>query len=87
MIPVPPPPSFRLIVRGIFRLPDGHQITRTVVRDIDGDPAGDERLAIAYQELLEELRATGHAFREGRATLVELLGAMHDASVPVSRPS
>ena len=48
-------PSFRLIVRGIFQLPNGRRLTRTVTRRVTGDAKDEERVATAYQELLEEL--------------------------------
>jgi hypothetical protein len=57
MIPAPEPPSFHLIVRGIFRLPGDRHITRDVKREFGGRPTVEERLAIAYQEGLEELRS------------------------------
>lgn len=74
MIPQAAYPSFRLIVRDVFRFPDGRSRTRTVARPILGDPHDAERVAIAYQELLEEL-TTGHPFPEGIGVLIELLGA------------
>ena len=61
MIPKPEPLSFRLIVRGIFQFPDGRRLTRTVTRRVTGDPKDEERLAIVYQELLEELHS-GYPF-------------------------
>lgn len=77
VIPTPEPPSFRLIVRGIFQFPKGRRLTRTVTRTVTGDPKDDERVAIVYQELLGELRA-GYAFREGRGVLLEILGSLLD---------
>lgn len=74
MIPKPEPPSFRLIVRGIFEFPDGRRLTRTVTRRVTGDPENEERVAIVYQELLEELHA-GYSFREGQGILIEIIGA------------
>lgn len=73
-MPKPEPPSFRLIVRGIFQFPNGRRLTRTVTLRVTGDQEDEERVAIAYQELLEELHS-GYAFREGRGVLIELLGA------------
>lgn len=74
MIPQPEYPSLKLIVRGIFSFSNGKSLTRTVTREILGDPGDEERIAIAYQELLEELHA-GYPFREGKGVLIELLGA------------
>ena len=76
MIPQPEYPSFKLIVRGIFRFPNGRALTRTVTREILGDPTDEERTAIAYQELLEELNTVGYSFREGKGIFVGLLGVM-----------
>lgn len=69
MIPHPEPPSFRLIVRGIFQFPDGRRLTRAVTHRVMGDPKDEERVATAYQELLEELQAVGYPFREGHGML------------------
>lgn len=63
-----------LIVRGIFRFPDGRELTRTVTRTVTGDSKDEERVAIVYQEFLEELHS-GYPFREGLGTLIAIIGA------------
>lgn len=72
-----PPPSVRVWVRDIWLLPDGRQITRTVSREIACEPGDEERVLIALDALMEELRAEGHMFPQGLARLVEVLGTAH----------
>ena len=67
-------PSVTLWVRGVFRLPDGRGITRTVRWDGEIAADDDERKAVLAYELIETLEHGGHTFREGHAMLVELLG-------------
>ncbi len=61
-------------MRGVFRLPDGRCITRTVRRDGDVAADDEERKAVLAYELIETLEHGGHDFREGHAMLVESLG-------------
>ncbi len=65
----------RCWVRAIWRLPDGHRITRTVRREVPGDPEDEERALVVLHELLEELRAAGYEFPEGHGMLEQVLGA------------
>jgi hypothetical protein len=74
------PPEACVWIRGVFQLPSGRQITRTVHRDFILRPGDDERPAIALNALWEELRTVGHDFSEGHGTLVEILGSMADAA-------
>lgn len=71
-------PRIRVWIRAVWRLPDGREITRTVKRDVAGDPKDDEHRAILFHELLEELRAVGCDFPEGHGALIEILGTMTD---------
>ncbi len=66
----------RIVVRGVWLLDDGRRITRTVHRFVLADPKDEERVAIIYGELIEEINAIGHEFPEGHADLVEVLGAL-----------
>ncbi|MGI8961534.1 MAG: hypothetical protein ACR2IV_17590 [Bryobacteraceae bacterium] len=52
-------------------------MTRAVTLRVTGDPTDEERVAIVYQELLEELYA-GYQFREGKGALIEILGSILD---------
>ena len=66
-------PAVALWVRGIFRLPNGRLMTRTVrAAAIAADD--EERKAVLAYELIEELQHAGHDVPEGHALLVELLG-------------
>lgn len=67
-------PSVTLWVRGVFVLPDGKRLTRTVRSDVAIAPDDGERKAVLAYEMIEELQHAGHDFPEGRAVLVELLG-------------
>jgi hypothetical protein len=40
----------------------------------------EERAAIVYDALLEELQTTGYDFPEGHGTLVAILGSMSDVA-------
>lgn len=62
-------------MRAIWRLPDGHCITRTVRLEVPGDPEDEERALVVLHELLEELRAAGYEFPEGHGILEQVLGA------------
>jgi len=70
--------AFRLIVRGMFRLSSGKEITRTVIREVAGNVDDEERVSIALYELPEELQTAGYPFREGRLRLVQVLGTTRD---------
>jgi hypothetical protein len=70
--------TVRVWVRAVWRLRDGREITRTVKREIEGDPDDGERRAIVLREFVEELQATGCTFREGRGALVQVLGTITD---------
>jgi hypothetical protein len=72
-----PPSTFRVWVRGIWQLPGGRRITRTVSREIVCEPGDEERILIAFDALVEELRAEGHLVPQGRGQLVEVLGTAH----------
>jgi hypothetical protein len=72
------PRDAKVWIRGVFQLPNGRQITRTVRRDFIIQPGDDERPAIMFNDLWEELRTAGHNFAEGHGTLVEILGGMPD---------
>jgi len=70
-------PSVALWVRGIFRLPNGCLMTRTVRAAVAIAPADEERKAVLAYELIEELQHAGHDFPEGHALLVGCpLGSM-----------
>ena len=72
------PRAARIWIRGVFRLDSGRTITRTVRRDYTLFPGDDERPALVYHELIEEVTTAGWDFPEGHGTLVEILGAMQD---------
>jgi hypothetical protein len=67
-------PTVTLWVRGVFVLPDGKRLTRTVRSDVRLAVNDEERTAVLAYELIEKLEHAGHDFPEGRAVLVELLG-------------
>ncbi len=67
-------PSTALWVRGVFRLPSGRMMTRTVRAAAAIAADDEERKAVLAYDLIEELTHAGHDFPEGRALLVELLG-------------
>ncbi len=67
-------PSVTLWVRGVFVLPAGKRLTRTVRSDVAIAADDEERKAVLAYEMIEELQHAGHDFPEGRALLVELLG-------------
>lgn len=73
------PMSVNIWARGVYELPGGRWITRTVRQQVILDPedATQERIAIALLELVDKLRAAGHDFPEGHGVLVELLGTAH----------
>lgn len=66
----------RIIVRGVWHLADGRRITRAVHRYVLADPKDEERAAIVYDALLEEVQAIGHDFPKGHAELEPMLGAV-----------
>jgi hypothetical protein len=72
-----PSPSCRIWLRGSWRLATGQTITRTVSRIIACQPDDEETLLVAFDDLTEELRVAGYAFREGQGKLVEVLGTAH----------
>jgi hypothetical protein len=77
------PPRIRVWIRAgalwaAWRLVSDREITRTVKREVAGDPKDEERRAIVLRELLEELQDVGYAFPEGHGALVAVLGAMTD---------
>ncbi len=61
--------------RAVFVLPDGKRLTRTVRSDVLLEANDEERKAVLAYEMIEEFENVGHDFPEGRALLVELLGA------------
>lgn len=65
-------------MRGTWRLGSGREITRTVKREVVGDPHDAERRAVVFHEFMEELQASGHDFPEGRGALVAVLGTLTD---------
>ncbi len=67
-------PSVSLWIRGVFLFADGRRITRTVRAAAVIAADDEERKAVLAYELVEELEHAGHAFPEGHALLVELLG-------------
>jgi hypothetical protein len=79
-VSVAPTPCSRAGVthRATWRLASGREITRTVKREVEGDPTDEERRAIVLREFLEELQERGNAFPEGHGALLEVLGAMTD---------
>jgi hypothetical protein len=72
------PPRIRVWIRATWRLANGREITRTVKREVVGDPRDEERRAIVLRELLEEVQDAGYALPEGHGALVTVLGAMTD---------
>jgi hypothetical protein len=72
------PREARVWIRGVFQLPNGCQITRTVRCDFTIQPGDDERPDIVFHDLWEELRTVGHVFPEGHGALVAILGSMAD---------
>jgi hypothetical protein len=70
------PHEARVWIRGVFQLSNGRQITRTVRRDFILQSGDNERPAIVFNALWEELQAVGHDFPEGHGTLVEILGSL-----------
>jgi hypothetical protein len=72
------PRPARIWIRAVFQLADGRTITRTVRRNFILYPGDDERHALVWHELTEELQAPEWDFPEGHGTLVEVLGSLRD---------
>jgi len=80
------PREAKLWIRGVFQLPTGRHAAqrapaRTVRRDFIIQPdEEEERAAIVYDALLEELQTAGYDFAEGHGALVQILGSMSDVA-------
>ncbi len=70
--------TVRVWVRAVWRLPTGREITRTVKREVAGDPEDSERRAVVLREFIDELHEVGYEFREGHGALVSMLGTLTD---------
>jgi hypothetical protein len=62
-----------LWVRGVFRLDDGQEITRTIRSQTDATRE-ESSLDAAIAHLIATLTSTGYGFTEGHGVLIELLG-------------
>ncbi len=69
------PPAVPFWVRGVFRLDDGREITRTIRSGVVAVP-GALSVEHAMGRLVAVLRDAGHDFPEGHGVLAELFGTI-----------
>lgn len=66
-------PTIPIWLRARWQLPDGSIVVRTVRRDVPGDSGDEASVASAVERAVMAVETDGAVFREGQATLVELI--------------